>query len=166
MNFKLVAIFVALAAQQVLVQSLTLSSSGEFFANDLCRKTVAIDAPVIDPRETLNLLEELYEIMPKNNNEYIDSETYKLDFNEADMVFDDNDEFGLYEEEVASLIDLSKVDSLIRCKAYTPSYFENIWNSTSLISTPDGGKPYGPNIKAFIDYYKQQSVEFCKTLLN
>lgn len=156
MNFPIkVLVFVlslVISQQVILCDVIIYDELKELYNNDIWKRSIAYDAPVIDPNETLKLLKQLASILPKNKNVYLDDEERWREpqiVGSTDEDWHKNEVFGIIDREVKDLIEYSDINK-VNCFADNFKFKYYIEDGSRSSTSPERNIGYGPNIKAYL----------------
>lgn len=136
------------------------------YSNPNYEQSVAFDAPVIEPDRTLAALKQLKELIPENKNTF--SGFYARSLAESSKTDDKwilNDLYGMMHSDLDSLLDISDYQNAKKC-SHDEFKFLNIDRRGASLSSPERNKSWGPNIIAYIKYYKLKTIDNCEELLS
>lgn len=154
MDYRIIlALMTALAVDHV-------SANYEFFDSDVYKKSVAFNAPVIDPVETRKLLLELNKILPQNE-KLTEQQIYMMYNKDSDKYY----KIERFNRDLNDLIQLTDIRDKDNCREKHFFLLDSPNFGTNSLSSPAGNKHYGPNIQAYIKHYKLAAIEHCESLL-
>lgn len=132
----------------------------DLYNSDAWKNSVAYDAPVIDPDETLKLLNELLPLVPADKNDY-------KPWSPTGKNWDKNAIFGTMQQQLKDLIKMRNLESTkFNCfdKGFGVMYY--LTHGTNKLSSPDRDQSFGPNIVAYMLKAKQELLIECAELVN
>lgn len=159
----LVTVIWSVASQCALAHDI-LEDCEQFYDSPEYKQSVAYDALLIEPKRTLQLLARLRKLVPPVEKNFLSATKRNL-LSKDDL--ERNEALSTMSYDLESLVDLAKYsdqDYSCQGKNFLHS-LDDRFNGESSLSSPTRNLPFGPNILAYIKFYKMTTIKHCKALL-